>query len=76
MVMDIKMPVKDGRQLYRDLKEKDKLPPTIVFCDLIAPEEVLYFRQWGTRPAFVEKGAPSSSMPAMAALIKKLSYFG
>ncbi len=75
MVLDIKMPEKDGRELFRELKQKGKLPPTIVFCDLIASEEILYFRKWGN-PAFIEKGAHTSTPPALAALIKKIAYFG
>lgn len=75
LVLDIKMPKRDGRELYRELKNKGKLPPTIVFVDLTSADEVLEIRQWGS-PAFVEKGSSSSSMPQLAALIKKLSYFG
>lgn len=75
LVLDIKMPEKDGREVYRDLKAKGVLPPTIVFLDLFAADEVLEIRRWGS-PAFVEKGAASSSMPALEALIKKLAFFG
>ena len=75
LVLDIKMPVQDGRELYRELKKKDKLPPTIVFFDAISADEVLEIRRWGN-PAFVEKGAHSSAMPELAALVKKIAYFG
>ncbi len=75
LILDIKMPEKDGRELYRDLKKEGILPPTIIFFDIVSAEEVLEIQRWG-RPAFVEKGSGSSAMPEMAALIKKLAYFG
>lgn len=75
LIMDIKMPEKDGRELYRDLRAKGLTLPTVVFLDAVSSDEVLEIRKWGS-PAFVEKGSHSSSMPEMAALIKKLAYFG
>ena len=75
LVLDIKMPERDGRELYRDLRQKDACPPTIIFFDLVSSEEVLEIRKWGS-PALIEKGARASAMPEMAALIKKLAYFG
>ena len=75
LVLDIKMPEKDGRELYRELRQKGLMIPTIIFFDLVSADEVLEVRHWGS-PAFVEKGAQASSMPAMAALIKKLAFFG
>lgn len=75
LILDIKMPQRDGRELYRGLKQKGSAPPTIIFFDLVSSEEVLEIRKWGN-PAFVEKGSRSSAMPEMAALIKKLAFFG
>lgn len=75
LVLDIKMPERDGREVYRNLKKDGLLPPTIVFFDLVSADEVLEMRRWG-RPAMVEKGSRSSGMPEMAGLIKKLVYFG
>ena len=75
LVLDIKMPERDGREVYRNLKKEGLLPPTIVFFDLVSADEVLEIRRWG-RPAMVEKGSRSSAMPEMAGLIKKLVYFG
>jgi len=75
LVLDIKMPVKDGRELYRDLKRACRLPPTIVFFDIVSADDVLEIRRFGN-PAFVEKGSRSSGMPEMASLIKKIAYFG
>ena len=76
LILDIKMPEKDGRELYRDLKKRNILPPTIIFFDIVSSEEVLEIRRQGGHPSFVEKGSFSSSMPEMAALIKKIAYFG
>ena len=75
LILDIKMPKKDGRELYRELKNEGRLPPTIVFFDIVSAEEVLEIRRLGN-PAFVEKGSRSSRMPEMSALIKKMAYFG
>lgn len=75
LVLDIKMPRKDGRELYRELKAAGKLPPTIVFFDIVSADEVLEIRRYGN-PAFVEKGSKASGMAEMAALIKKMVYFG
>lgn len=75
IVLDIKMPERDGREVYRNLKKKEKLPPTIVFFDIVAAEEVLEIRRLGNA-AFVEKGSRSSQMPEMSALIRKMAYFG
>ena len=75
MVLDIKMPQRDGRELYRILKEEKALPPTVVFFDAVSVDEVIEIRRLGNR-AFVEKGSHSSSMPEMAALIKKIIFFG
>ena len=75
LILDIKMPERDGRELYRELKNRGETLPTIIFLDLVSSEEVLEIRKWGN-PAFVEKGSRSSSMPEMASLIKKLAYFG
>jgi len=75
LVLDIKMPVRDGREVYRDLKQRGKEIPTVVFFDLVSADEVLEIHRWG-KPAFVEKGSQASAMPEMAALIKKLAYFG
>lgn len=75
LILDIKMPERDGRELYRELRRKESAPPTIIFFDLVSSDEVLEIRKWGS-PAFVEKGSRSSAMPEMSALVKKLAYFG
>ena len=75
MVLDIKMPKQDGRELYGELKKRGLLPPTIVFFDAVSVDEVIEIRRLGNL-AFVEKGSRSSSMPEMSALIKKIAFFG
>lgn len=75
LILDIKMPERDGRELYRELRRRGTAPPTIIFFDLVSSDEVLEIRKCGS-PAFVEKGSRSSAMPEMSALVKKLTYFG
>lgn len=75
LILDIKMPRKDGRELYGDLKKNGLLPPTIVFFDVVSADEVIEIRRLGN-PAFVEKGSAASALPEMAALIQKIAYFG
>lgn len=74
IVLDIKMPVRSGVELYRDLSRSDCRVPTIIFIDSTAADDILEIRKWGA-PVFVEKGGPSSSMPDMLALVKKLVAF-
>lgn len=47
----------------------------IIFFDAISGEEIKEINSIGN-PAIVDKGSHQSSMPQMAALIKKLAYFG
>lgn len=75
LILDIKMPVRDGREVYRELKQRQTLPPTIVFFDAVSSDEVLEIKRWGN-PAFIEKGSPSSTMSEMSVLIRKIAYFG
>jgi len=73
-ILDIKMPVRTGVELYRDLMRAGYKIPTIIFIDSTAADDILEIRKWGA-PVFVEKGGPSSSMPDMLALVKKLVAF-
>ncbi len=75
IVLDIKMPVKDGREVYREIRQLAAPVPVIIFFDAVSAEELAEIRRLG-RPAVVEKGSRESSMPGMMALIKKLVYFG
>ncbi len=74
LVLDIKMPVRTGVELYRDLMKAGRRIPTIIFIDSTTADDIIEIRKWGA-PVFVEKGGPSSSMPDMLALIKKLVAF-
>ena len=74
LILDIKMPVKTGVELYRDVVRSGRKIPTIIFIDSTSPEDILEIRKWGN-PVFVEKGGASSSMPDMLALVKKLVAF-
>lgn len=74
IILDIKMPVMDGREFYARMK-RDKLEiPVIVFFDSISGEELAEMRSVGD-PAVIEKGARGSSLAALMTLVKKLVYF-
>ncbi len=75
LVLDIKMPVMDGRDVYREIRKIQMNLPVIIFFDSVAAEEMLEIRRYGN-PAVVEKGGRESAMPEMLSLIKKLAYFG
>ncbi len=74
LILDIKMPVRTGAELYRDMIRAGHRIPTIIFIDSTSSEDIIEIRKWGA-PVFVEKGGPSSSMPDMLALVKKLVVF-
>ena len=74
LILDIKMPVKTGVDLYRELVLSGRRIPTIIFIDSTAAEDILEIRKYGS-PAFVEKGGNQSSMPEMLSLVKKLIAF-
>jgi len=74
LILDIKMPVRTGVELYRDLMRAGNRIPTVIFIDSTSADDILEIRKWGA-PVFVEKGGPSSAMPDMLALVKKLVAF-
>ena len=74
IILDIKMPVMDGREFYVRLKERQGDIPVIVFFDSISSEELAEIRKWGN-PAVVEKGYQGSSLAALLQLVKKMIYF-
>ena len=74
LILDIKMPVRTGVELYRDLVRGNQRIPTVIFIDSTTSEDILEIRKWGA-PVFIEKGGPSSTMPDMMALVKKLVAF-
>ena len=75
LILDVKMPHMDGREVYRQLRTRGLEVPTIVFFDAISGDEMTEIRKYG-RPAVVEKGAPQSALPELMELVKKLAYFG
>jgi CheY-like chemotaxis protein len=74
VVLDVKMPVMNGREAYREIKTRGINVPVIIFFDAIFGDEMVDIHQYGT-PAVVEKGARTGAMPEMTSLIKKMVYF-
>jgi len=74
IILDIKMPVMDGREFYARLKAEKLEIPVIVFFDSISGEELSEMRRFGN-PAVIEKGYKGSSLSEMMHLVKKLAYF-
>lgn len=74
IILDIKMPVMDGREFYTKLQAQNLRIPVIVFFDSISGEELSEIRKYGN-PAAVEKGNPASALPFLLMLVKKLIYF-
>lgn len=74
LILDIKMPVRSGIDLFHDVCKSGQKIPTIMFIDSSAADEIMEIRKWGS-PTFVEKGGHYSSMPDMLALVKKLVAF-
>ena len=75
VILDVKMPIMDGRVIYRNIVEKKIKVPVIIFFDAVSGEEFMEIRQIG-HPAVVDKGGRESAMPEMMSLIKKMVYFG
>ncbi|MDP3921458.1 MAG: response regulator [Candidatus Omnitrophota bacterium] len=75
LILDIKMPVKDGREVYREIQAKKWNFPVVVFFDAVSAHEMLEIRKAGN-PVVLEKGSRESTMPEMMVLIKKLAFFG
>lgn len=74
MVLDIKMPLLDGREVYREMRKKNINVPTIVFFDAVFGDELAEMRRYG-KPAVIEKGAPQSALPELLELVKKMWFF-
>jgi CheY-like chemotaxis protein len=73
ILLDIKMPVMDGREFYAKFKTAGLKIPVIVFFDSVSGEELSEMRRFGD-PAVIEKGYKGSSLSAVMALVKKLIY--
>ena len=74
LVLDIKMPIRTGIEVYADMKKSGREIPTIAFIDSTSPDEIAQMRKSGN-PVFVEKSGHRSSMQEMLALAKKLVAF-
>jgi DNA-binding response OmpR family regulator len=75
ILLDIKMPVKDGREVYRELKQRGLDIPVIIFFDAVSGDEMIEIRSIG-QPAVLEKGSRQSALTTMPDLIRKMIYFG
>ena len=73
IILDIKMPILDGREFYAKIRTEKLEIPVIVFFDSISGEELSEIRRYGNPPV-IEKGYKGSSLSAMMALVKKLVY--
>lgn len=73
-VLDVKMPILDGRDIYREIVSRKIKIPVIMFFDAISGQEIYDIHKVG-RPIIVDKGSSQSSMPEMLILIKKVAYF-
>lgn len=74
MVLDIKMPVMTGSELYCKLQKQNDKIPTVIFYDAISAGDLDMIKKTG-RPVIVEKGYRESSLAYLMATIKKLVYF-
>ncbi len=74
MILDIKMPVMTGSELYCKLQKQNVKIPTIIFFDAISAGDLDTIKKAG-RPVIVEKGYRDSSMAYLMAVVKKLVYF-
>lgn len=74
MILDIKMPLMSGSELYCKLQKRKQKIPTIIFFDAISASDLDMIKKAG-RPVIVEKGYRESSLAYLMATIKKLVYF-
>lgn len=74
VILDVKMPEMDGREVYRTICENGWPVPVIVHFDAIFGDEVMELHKIGN-PAIVEKGSHASGLPEMEALVRKMVYF-
>lgn len=68
-------PRKTSQEFFLKLKGRQGLPPTIVIGDLVSIEYGFEIRSWLKAP-MVDWSSRAGTMPEMAALIKKMAYFG
>lgn len=74
IILDIKMPRMDGREVYREMRKRGLDVPTIVFFDSVFGSELAEMRRYGN-PAVIEKGSPQSALPELMELTRKMWFF-
>ena len=74
VVLDVKMPVKDGIEVYREIQARKLDLPVIVFFDAVSGQEIEALHEIG-RPSIVEKASRQSALPELLTLLKKMVYF-
>ncbi len=74
MILDVKMPLMTGSEVYCKLQKQNEKIPTIIFFDAISAGDLDAIKKTGS-PVIVEKGYRDSSMAYLMATIKKLVYF-
>lgn len=73
-ILDIKMPVKSGLELGREVQKRYPELRVIVLTAAVSSDEILALRKVGI-PAFVEKSSSGGSFPELLNLIKKQYLF-
>lgn len=74
IILDVKMPILNGIETYREIKKRGLKFPVIIHFDSVFGDEVVELHKIGS-PAIVEKGGHASSVFDMMALILKMIYF-
>ncbi len=75
LILDVKMPVMNGIELFREIQKRGLVFPVLVYFDAVFGDEVIELHKIGN-PAILEKGAKGSSVADMTATILKMAYFG
>jgi CheY-like chemotaxis protein len=75
VLLDVKMPEMDGREVYRQIKARGFSVPVIIFFDSVSGDEMSDIRKIGN-PAVLEKSSPHNTLLELLDLIKKMAYFG
>ena len=74
-MLDIKMPVMDGREVFGSLRRSGNQTPVIIFFAAVFGDELAEIRKIG-KAAVVEKGSGQSALGELLPLIKKMAFLG
>lgn len=74
VVLDLKMPVRNGSELYPLLNQSAVPTRVIVLSATLSADELVTFRRLGQR-IFVDKEGSESALPSLKTLIEKLVAF-